>query len=385
MIFTKLLNFLKKSKGISAIGISTIGASGISAVFWLYMASVLGSESYGEMNYYISIGIIAMTIALVGTNTTMTVYTAKGEKIAPTLFFLAGTSGIITSIIIFFIFDSIGTSLLIIGGVIFTLVTSELLGKGLYKKYGTCLVLQKILMIIFAISFYYLWSLEGILIAIGLSYFPFSILAYKEFKAGSIQLSILKSKQFFMINNFSLEITRIFGGHLDKLFIAPLLGFSLLGNYQLGIQMFLIMSIIPSVVYQYVLRQDSKGITNSNVKRKTILLSIGLAILSFIISPHLILNFLPKYLEAIQVIQIVSFAIIPRTISLMYASYLLGREKSKFILIGVSIYLVTQIVLIIILGEFFGIGGVSASFVVALSLESIFLYFAKKHVQAQIK
>ncbi len=262
MIFKQILNFLMKSKGLSAIAVSTITANGISALFWLYMASLLGSENYGEVNYFISIAIVSTTVALFGANPTIIVYTAKGEKVAPVFFVLAGLTGIIVSIIIFFIFDSIGTSLLVIGGVVFGLVTSELLGKGLYKKYGKYLVLQKILMVGLTIGLYYLLSLEGIIIGIALSYLPFTLLIYKGITSGRIQLSILKPKRFFIMNNYSLELSRIFGGHADKLIIAPLFGFSLLGNYQLGFQFFLLMSILPSIVYQYSLPQDSKGISN---------------------------------------------------------------------------------------------------------------------------
>jgi len=363
------------------VGVGTITANGISALFWLYMASLLGSEDYGEVNYFISIAIIATTIALVGAAPTITVYTAKGQKVAPILFVLTSLSGILISVIIFFIFDSIGTSLLILGGIIFSVITSELLGKGFYKNYGKILVLQKVLMVILTIGFYYIWDLEGVLLGIALSYFPFIYLAYKGLVSGKIELGILKSKKFFMINSFSLELSRIFGGNVDKLIIAPLFGFMLLGNYQLGIQFFLMMSILPSIVYQYSVRQDSKGITNYGLKKITIILSVILSVISFIISPYLIPSLFPKFLDAIQVIQIVSFALIPKTINLMYSSYLIGKEQTKIILIGAGIYLITQISLIVILGEIFGINGIASSLIIALSIESIFLHFAKRHIE----
>ncbi len=80
-----------------------------------------------------------------------------------------------------------------------------------------------------------------------------------------------------------------------------------------------------------------------------------------------------------------SFALIPKTINLMYTSYLLGKEKSKYILIGVIIYLVSQISLIVILGELYGIYGIASSIIIALSLESLFLHMGKKHVDRNEK
>ena len=69
----------------------------------------------------------------------------------------------------------------------------------------------------------------------------------------------------------------------------------------------------------------------------------------------------------------------------MYTSYLIAKEKSKFVLIGAGIYLITQISLIIILGELYGINGIAYSLIIALSLESIFLYFVKKQVENKIE
>ena len=76
-----------------------------------------------------------------------------------------------------------------------------------------------------------------------------------------------------------------------------------------------------------------------------------------------------------------SFALIPKTINLMYSSYLIGKEQTKIILIGAGIYLITQISLIVILGEIFGINGIASSLIIALSIESIFLHFAKRHIE----
>ena len=42
--------------------------------------------------------------------------------------------------------------------------------------------------------------------------------------------------------------------------------------------------------------------------------------------------FLPQYVEAIAIIQIMSVSVIPSTINLMYTSKLLGNEKTKFLL-----------------------------------------------------
>ena len=65
-----------------------------------------------------------------------------------------------------------------------------------------------------------------------------------------------------------------------------------------------------------------------------------------------------------------SFAIIPGTINSMFMIKYLAKEQPKINLIGSIIFIVTQIIGIFTLGELFGIYGVAAAMVIALSLES---------------
>ena len=68
-------------------------------------------------------------------------------------------------------------------------------------------------------------------------------------------------------------------GQLDKLIIAPLLGFSLLGEYALILQIIAGLTIISTIVYKYVLPQDSSGQITTKLKRVSILVSILIAFL----------------------------------------------------------------------------------------------------------
>ena len=58
------------------------------------------------------------------------------------------------------IFSQIGVSLYILGFVIFSLATAEILGKKQYKNYSGYLITQKILMVGFSLFFYYYIGLE---------------------------------------------------------------------------------------------------------------------------------------------------------------------------------------------------------------------------------
>ena len=42
----------RNENGIMSIGVSDIVGSGISAIFWLYIASVIEPGDYGEIHYF---------------------------------------------------------------------------------------------------------------------------------------------------------------------------------------------------------------------------------------------------------------------------------------------------------------------------------------------
>ena len=370
--------FLKKFKDLGIVGIGNITASLISGIFWFYFASLLGAEQYGEVSYYISIAVIASTLSFLGLGNAVIVYTAKGEKIQPPIFVVGIISSIITLVAVFLIFSQIGMSLYIVGYVIFSLATSEILGKKQYKNYSSYLVTQKILMVGFSLFFYYFIGLEGVILGIAISFLPYIKRIYSSIKNDKIDFSLIRPRIGFIINSYALDLSRTFSGYTDKLIVAPLFGFAILGNYQLGIQVLAVLTILPGIVYQYILPRDSSGDSNKKLKKLTIAVSIVLAGLGFILAPIILPILFPKYTEAIEVIQIVSISVIPSTINLMYISKFLGNELSKVVLIGSGIFLSVQIVSILILGELFSVNGVAIALVLGSSAEAIFLVTVNK-------
>ena len=63
--------------GIMSIGISDLIGSGISAVFWLYIASVIEPGDYGEIHYFLGIAGMAQIFSMFGSPNALTVYSAK--------------------------------------------------------------------------------------------------------------------------------------------------------------------------------------------------------------------------------------------------------------------------------------------------------------------
>ncbi len=385
----KKMNFLEKIKksisefrGLGIIG----GASGISnaigAIFWFVMASVLGTENYGEVSYLIAIGIIASRISLIGATNSLMVFIPKGVDVQIPIYIISISASVITSIVVFFAFlNNPGISLYIIGFVVFTLITSDLLGRKSYTEYAKYSISQKILLVILATSLYFAIGFDGVILGIAISFLPYIFKIVKDVKNKKINFSVLKSKKGFIFNNYLLDLSNAFNGSLDKIIIAPLLGFALLGNYQLGIQFLSILTIIPGMVFQYTLPLDATGNANKMLKKLLIVFSVFLAIISILLAPIILPELFPEYNEAIEIIQIVSITVIPSTIIITYISKFLGMGKSKIVLIGSGVFLSVQIPGIIILGEHIGINGAAFAIVLGYSVQAVYFIIVDRKIR----
>ena len=378
-ILEKIKTLYQNFKGLTTIGTATFVSSGLGGLFWFYMASLMGTEAYGQISYFIAIGIIGSRISLLGFANTMMVYSAKGVKIQPPIYLIAILGSVITSLILFFVFlYDVGISLYVIGFVTFTLITSDLLGRKQYKNYAKYLISQKIILIILSVSLYHLIGLMGVILGIAISFLPYSFVIYKEFKNTKIDFSLIRSRAKFITNSFANDLTSTFGGYLDKLIVAPMLGFALLGNYQLGIQFMLVFEIVPVMFYNYLLPKDARDESHTNLKKVIMLISVALCILAIILSPVVIPILFPEFTEAVPVIQILSIAIIPFTAATILNSKFLGMEKTKFVLTGSIILISVQIPSIIGLAALYGINGAAVGILLGNTCQAIYLILSYK-------
>ena len=381
----KIRNLLQKTKDVQHIGIANISGKVIAGAFWLYMAAVLGTEDYGQVNYLIAIGTMGAAISMVGTSNTLVVYTAKKVPIESTLYSIALILGTITSIIIYIYFENIILSFFVFGYIFYNLGIAKLLGEKLYKKYSIILIIQKILFVSLSLLFYNLIGFEAIVLSFGLSMFVFSFVIIKEFKKTKIDFRVLKPKFGFMLNNYALSLERILNGQVDKIIIAPMFGFSILGNYSLSIQILSIMAVLPSIVFQYTLSQDASGNSSNLIKKISIVSSTLIAILAIILTPTVLPIIFPEYIEAIQLVQIVSLQVIPSSVILAYNSKFLGEEKSRYLLIGQGIAVVIYLGGLFTLGTLMGINGIAISLVLASTGHAIFYIICAQYLKNQEK
>jgi len=368
-------------KDLTTIGIANITSSAMSAIFWLYMASLLGTEDYGQISYLLAIAGIVSVVSLLGAGNTLIIYTAKEIRLQASVFFIALISSAVAAIILFFFLYNTAVSLFIFGYVIFGLASSEILGRKLYADYAKYMITQRVLMVGLSIGLYFLLGIEGIILGMALSFLPYVFRIYRGFQESRIDFSLLRPRFGFMMNSYILDLSRAFNGQMDKIIIAPMFGFAILGNYHLSLQFLSLLSMIPSIVYQYILPRDASGLSSTLLKKVTLLVAVGLAILGMLLGPIVLPIFFPGFTNAVDIIRIVSLTIIPVTINFMYISKFLGDEKSKIVLIGSGIYLLVLVLGIIILGELFGVNGIATSLVLAAGSESVYLVTVNRFVK----
>ena len=371
-------------RSVATIGSSNIIGTAITSVFWISIAGLLGTESYGELSYFLAIIGISSIIAMIGGGYTMQVYAAKGVKIESSLYFLGIIASTVAAIILFLMFENFGVSICVIGIVAFNLILFEILGKKLYKKYFKIFVGQKILFVLIAFAFYFVFgTVEGILVGYGVSLLLFSQIIYKSFKNNKVNFSLIRERIKFLSHNYIAELSATARNHVDKLIIAPLLGFSFLGNYFLGLQVLAIMLIIPGIVFKYTLPEDSTGKSTGKIKILTIIVSFFIMLLGIFVAPLVIPIVLPEYATTIDLIPILSLVIIPRTISVMITSSFLGKENSKYVVIGNIITFGVLVVSLFPLVELFEITGVAIAYVIAFSSSTT--YMIAKYLQLRNK
>jgi len=372
-------NSLGKLKDLTSIGIANLSAMAISSIFWLYMAALIGEEGYGNISYLLATGHIVGNIALLGSSDALIVFRAKDVKIQSTLFLCVIVAAVIASLVTYLFIESTAISIFILGMVVFSLILYETLGSRNYKKYSYFIVTQRILTVFLALILYFVIGIEGIVLGYALAYLPYAIFGYRTFKDVPIDFQIVRIRLRFIVTSYGKALMATFGSYLDKLIIFPLFGAALLGNYALGYQIFGLAAILPAIVFQYVLPQESSGKSHAKLKRLTVISSAIITIITFFLVPIILPFLFPDFEETVDIIQIMSLALVPSAISIMIISNLLANEKIQKVVIGQAIGLIILIGGIFVLKENFGIIGAAIAFVMSNIIAAVYFYIISKH------
>ena len=377
----KIKNSLKE---LSAVGLPDIIGTSASAFFWFYLASVIDPEQYGEIFFYIGIASIASSVVLLANQNTITVYVAKKIQLQSTLYWISLIGAFIASTVLILWFYRLDVGFVLIGYVINTIAIGYLLGKKFFISYSKFAILQKSLVLILGLSFFYIFGVDGILYAIALSYTAYVIIVAKGLKSDKINLPLLKSRLGFVTNNYSFGIIQKIKGHIDVVVIPLFLSFTILGNYALALQIMSLLNMLPAIVYKFILPNDSTGNDTTSLKILTLIASGCLAVLGITLSPFLIPYLFPEFIETIIAIQIMSLAAIPNACVYILTSKFLAMEKSRYVLISRLIALTILSIGMIILGTYFGLLGLGIAYLLANILEFCFLMISNLHENKKI-
>ena len=368
---------MKGIKEILSLSVGDYGGAVIASAFWFLLAFLISPEEYGEIHYFMGIAGLGFSISLLTTQETIVVYTAKNVKLAPTLFLISLIAGGIAAVVITALFSRVDSSFLLLGFIVNDLAIGYIVGKKLFTKYPKYFLLQKSLTFVLGISFFYLFGVEGIIFAIALSYSHFLFIIVKVFRKSSIDFSLLKKHRGFIGNNYFMNVSGAVRSHIDKIIIVPLIGFEILGNYALALEIYAVLMIFSNIIYRYALPHDSSGTSTRKIKLIGLSYAVGVSMLGFTILPLIVPQIFEKFSDIGPAIQIISLAIIPTTIGLFYTSQILGREKSSVILASRILGSVSIIAMLIVLAPLYGMIGAASAFVLSALVGCVFLVCAE--------
>lgn len=373
--------FTKNVKDFFSLGSSNLISAVVYGIFWLFLASFLEKIEFGELAFLVGIANVGFIISILGLSNTIMVYEPKKENIFPSSFFVVLISAIITSFVVYLITQNFIISILVMGLAIFEIILAGLISKQRYKHYSIHMILRSVLTVFLALVFYNFFGISGILLA----YFLTTLVVLKELpsliKNKKIEFSILKSKIKFTLFANASRLSLAFFNWGDKLIIGAIFGFTFLASYYFAAQYLLLLQNIPRSVQQYLLPQEAAGQKNKKLKIFSVIIACFITIISIVLIPVGVENFLPQYTDSILPVQIMSVGLIPLTISSIQQTKFLGHENSQLVLIGSILESSLYLILIIVLGHIYGLVGIAYSFLAAVIIRTVFNKFAEKYFQ----
>jgi len=357
-------------KNFSFVIIGRSIAITLQAIVYLAFALFLEPESYGELNYLIALAGTFALFSRFGLNYTVTVYQAKeNSEVVDNI----NTLVIITSSFAALVLLSIDVmaALLSLGMSFYLMNQHILLGLKKYKAYMKNAILRGIFILVIPISLYFYLDITGILIGFAISNLLASNYFFKKLKLKSFWK--LKTQFNVLIHNFGVDVSTNLPRMIDKIIIANLFGFFIVGIFQFNMQVLFVFEVLPTVLYNFLLSEESSGISQKKISFLVILGSIGLAITGIIFSPFFIQEFFPSYIEGIISLQVLLVSIIPLSFLAILNAKIQAKESTK---IGFSaiIRIGSLLGLIVVLGEWYGLVGLSLAVLFSIIFHTIFSF-----------
>lgn len=374
----KARGLLRRETGLVYTTIGNMGASVLGGLFWFVLAGLLSVDSYGVVNYYIALANVFFAVGLVGLDSTLITFLAKGEK---AIHYQVTSFTFISAIVIASILSVIEWSSGVLAAtmIFFMMALAETLGGKMYRHYAFLLIGQRVAQIIFSIILYFPLGILGILLGYLLGNLLFSVrYMIRALPNFTLRFTEIREKRNFALHSYGTNLIRNFTLYLDKLIIAPLFGYYLLGLYQLAFQFFMFLNIIPLSLYSYLLPEEASGKDKRTVKLLGLLVSVVAAVAAFVGLPYVIERFFFAFVDSIPIVRIMGLAIIPATIIAILNATLLGRGCSKTVFTAGLAYIVSLVIGIAVLGQALGAVGLAVTLLASQIIQATCLVLRRR-------
>jgi len=253
------MNHNNSFMNFSYVAVGRLVAVILQAIFYLLFAAILEPESYGELNYLIALAGTTALLSRFGLNFTITIFRAKeNSKVSDQINTLAIVSISIASLILLFINEF--AALLALTLSFFMMNQGNLLGFRKYKTFMYNATLRNVAIIVIPVLLYFVFDIPGILLGLAISNLIGSLPFFKIIKLTSF--FHLKNYYKVLIHNFGVDASTSLSGTVDKLLVAPLFGFLMVGIYQFNIQILFALGVLPTILYSFLLSEESRGTTH---------------------------------------------------------------------------------------------------------------------------
>ena len=356
----------------SYVALGRIIQSAILAIFFLIFATILEPTDFGKLGYLIALAGTFSVVSRFGLPQTVVVYLAKEKKLeSDQVNLLAVIFACIATIILLFINEY--ASFLCLAISFFILYQHNLIGEKRYKRFLKNSIFRVTLIFIISFPLYFVLDIQGILLGMALGNIISSIWFVKSINLRIKSFQLLKNNYKILINNFGIDASTNLIRTLDRLLIGIVFGFLFNGIYIFNMQILFGLEILPRILYLFLLSEESSGRKHKKINYFVVFVSGILTIIAIIFAPFIIEQFFPKYSDGIIGLQILVLSLIPTSISSILTAKLQAVESTK---VGYSaiVSIGSLLILLGLLGNEYGILGLSLAVVVSSILTTIFLY-----------
>ena len=373
-------------KGFIYVSLGTLMNTAFAGVFWFILAALLSVGEYGFINYVLAISNVGASVSILGLKTTIVTYYPREKELGviKQAYFITFTAGL-TSLIVLTVLGHFIAGLLVVVEAAFGMFLGGLLAKREYKKYAIMSSFNRVVQIGVSLLMYYMFGLTGIFAGYILVFFLFSAEYFKSLLKPDASFNKLKNKFSFTVYSYAHDITGVLAGYFDKIIVGFVSGLMVLGVYHLAFQVYWILAVLPAALLNYLLPERSGGVFKREVEVIGVLLAMSLSLLAVILAPIIVPVLFPNFTDSVILIQVMSFGLIPSTITSIRKAKVFSEERPLSALTANVVGVVVEIGGLLLLPYLLGEVGLAVAIVLGQSAIMIVLEAINRRSKNKIR